>query len=78
MEALSLDVKCYESFEALVGGNMLSLDEGKGRYLAFVTPDAELRTEWNFVQTLAYREQTKEEADFVRMMYTVRLKKVRF
>jgi anaphase-promoting complex subunit 6 len=28
MEAVSLDVKCYESFDALVGGNMMSLDEG--------------------------------------------------
>jgi hypothetical protein len=28
------------------------------------------------VQTLAYREQTKDEAEFVRMLYTVRLKKV--
>jgi hypothetical protein len=29
MEAVSLDVKCYESFDVLVGGNMMALDEGK-------------------------------------------------
>lgn len=28
LEALSLDVKCYESFEALVGGHMLEPEEG--------------------------------------------------
>jgi anaphase-promoting complex subunit 6 len=28
MEALSLDVKCYESFEQLIGGEMLGPDEG--------------------------------------------------
>ena len=28
MEALSLDVKCFESFEALITGDMLGVDEG--------------------------------------------------
>jgi anaphase-promoting complex subunit 6 len=28
MEALALDVKCYESFEQLIGGEMLGPDEG--------------------------------------------------
>lgn len=32
--------------------------------------------EWNFIQGLAYQAQTGDDADFVRMMYTVRLKKV--
>ena len=31
MEALSLDVKCFESFEALIAGNMLGVDEGATR-----------------------------------------------
>lgn len=29
MEALSIDVKCYDSFEALIGGNMMEVDEGE-------------------------------------------------
>lgn len=29
LEALSLDVKCYESFEQLVGGNMMDIEEGQ-------------------------------------------------
>lgn len=29
IEALSIDVKCYESFEALVNGNMLDVQEGE-------------------------------------------------
>lgn len=29
LESLALDVKCYESFEALVGGNMLEPEEGE-------------------------------------------------
>lgn len=28
MEALALDVKCYESFEQLVTGEMMTPDEG--------------------------------------------------
>lgn len=28
MEALSRDVKCFESFEMLVGGEMMSSEEG--------------------------------------------------
>jgi len=29
MEALSIDVKCYDSFDALVSGNMMDVHEGK-------------------------------------------------
>jgi hypothetical protein len=32
--------------------------------------------EWDTIQSLCYREQTDECAEFIRMMYTVRLKKV--
>lgn len=31
--------------------------------------------EWEFVQGLAYREQTKEDADFIQLIYTSRLRK---
>lgn len=60
LEALSIDVKCFESLEALIDGNMLTVDE-----------------EWNFIQALRFKAQLDEEdAEFVKMAYTVRLKKV--
>ena len=34
--------------------------------------------EWDTIQSLCYKEQTDECAEFIRMMYTVRLKKVSF
>ena len=33
-------------------------------------------TEWDFIQGLPFHAQTEDDAEFVRMMYTVRLKKV--
>ncbi|KAL8286853.1 hypothetical protein RQP46_003859 [Phenoliferia psychrophenolica] len=60
VEALSRDVKCFESFEMLVGSEMMSSDE-----------------EWEFIQGLRYQAQLGDDADFVRMMYTVRLKKIK-
>ena len=32
--------------------------------------------EWAFILGLAFKEQTPEDADFIRMIYTIRLKKV--
>lgn len=32
--------------------------------------------EWEFVQGLAYKEQTPEDAEFVKLVYTIRLRKV--
>ncbi|KAI0087322.1 TPR-like protein [Irpex rosettiformis] len=58
MEALALDVKCYESFDQLISGEMMTLDE-----------------EWEFVQSLAFKEQTPADAEFIRMIYTSRLRK---
>ncbi|KAH9928423.1 TPR-like protein [Amylocystis lapponica] len=58
LEALALDVKCYEAYDQLIGGEMMSAAE-----------------EWHFVQTLAYRDQTPDDADFVKMMYSSRLRK---
>ncbi|KAF8510783.1 hypothetical protein JB92DRAFT_2938245 [Gautieria morchelliformis] len=60
LEALSLDVKCYDAFEQLVGGELMRPEE-----------------EWEFVQSLAYKEQTPEDAEFVRLIYTIRLRKFR-
>ncbi|EIN10021.1 TPR-like protein [Punctularia strigosozonata HHB-11173 SS5] len=58
MEALALDVKCYDSFDQLVSGEMMTPEE-----------------EWNFVEGLAFNQQTPEDADFVRLIYTSRLRK---
>ncbi|KAJ3555866.1 hypothetical protein NM688_g2343 [Phlebia brevispora] len=58
MEALALDVKCYESFEQLISGEMMTPNE-----------------EWEFVQSLQYKQQTPADAEFVRLIYTSRLRK---
>ncbi|KAF8876755.1 hypothetical protein BD779DRAFT_1559710 [Infundibulicybe gibba] len=58
MEALALDVKCYDAFEQLVTGEMMTPDE-----------------EWEFVQGLAYSSQTPQDAEFVQLIYTARLRK---
>ncbi|KAF8632216.1 hypothetical protein AX15_001974 [Amanita polypyramis BW_CC] len=58
MEALALDVKCFEAFDQLVSGEMMTADE-----------------EWEFVQGLAYTQQTPEDAEFVQLIYTTRLRK---
>ncbi|KAF9223525.1 TPR-like protein [Gyrodon lividus] len=58
MESLTLDVKCYDAFNQLISGEMMTPEE-----------------EWEFVKGLAYREQTKEDADFIQLMYTSRLRK---
>ncbi|KAF4571362.1 anaphase promoting complex subunit cdc16 [Pleurotus pulmonarius] len=58
MEALALDVKCYDAFLALIDGELLTVNE-----------------EWDFIQGLAYKEQTSEDAAFVQLMYTSRLRK---
>lgn len=58
MEALALDVKCYDAFDQLVGGEMMTPDE-----------------EWEFVQGLAYTSQTPQDAQFVQLIYTARLRK---
>lgn len=58
IEALTLDVKCYDAFNQLVGGEMMTPDE-----------------EWEFIQGLAYKQQTQDEADFIQLMYTSQLRK---
>ncbi|KAF8240713.1 TPR-like protein [Tricholoma matsutake] len=58
MEALALDVKCYDAFDQLVTGEMMTPDE-----------------EWELVQGLAYSSQTPEDASFVQLIYTARLRK---
>lgn len=32
--------------------------------------------EWNFVQGLLFKQHTPEDSEFIRMMYTIRLRKV--
>ncbi|CAG7849077.1 Anaphase-promoting complex subunit cut9 AltName: Full=20S cyclosome/APC complex protein cut9; AltName: Full=Cell untimely torn protein 9 [Serendipita indica DSM 11827] len=60
LEALALDIKCFEAYNMLVQCQMLTVDE-----------------EWELIQGLKYKEQTPEDADFIRLMYTVRLKKIK-
>lgn len=87
MEALTRDVKCFESYEMLVGSEMMTNDEGepsvRGSCLYFESRKGALQLthlpldpEWDFIQSLPYHSQTEEDAEFIRMMYTVRLKKV--
>jgi anaphase-promoting complex subunit 6 len=47
------------------------------RYLRSTTTlhDTDWLVEWEFVQSLAYKEQTPEDAEFVRLVYTSRLRK---
>jgi anaphase-promoting complex subunit 6 len=84
VEALALDVRCYDAFLALVGGEMMGVDEGafsfrrsSGEGSSSHCSSVPARTEWDFIQGLCYKEQTEECAEFIRMVYTVRLKKVR-
>lgn len=58
LEALSLDVKCYDAFEQLISGELMRPDE-----------------EWEFIQKLSYAEQTPEDAEFIQLIYTIRLRK---
>ncbi|KAJ7650412.1 cell division control protein 16, partial [Roridomyces roridus] len=58
MEALALDVKCFDAFEQLISSEMMSPEE-----------------EWEFVQSLAYSSQTPQDASFVQLIYTARLRK---
>ncbi|KAG8842054.1 anaphase promoting complex subunit cdc16, partial [Serendipita sp. 405] len=59
LEALALDVRCFEAYNVLIRCQMLTVDE-----------------EWELVEGLRYKEQQNpEEADFIRLMYTARLKK---
>lgn len=74
MEALTLDVKCYDAFDQLVSGEMMTPGEGwvpqVSSFIWYLTV-----AEWEFVQGLAYREQTQEDADFVQLIYTSQLRK---
>ncbi|GJJ08566.1 hypothetical protein Clacol_002785 [Clathrus columnatus] len=60
LEALSLDVKCYDAFEQLISGELMRPDEVQ---------------EWGFIQGLLYTEQTPEDAEFIRLIYIIRLRK---
>lgn len=78
MEALALDVKCYDAFEQLISGEMMTPDEGTTKahlIQRFLLTLLLVRAEWEFVQGLAYKEQTPEDADFVQLIYTARLRK---
>jgi anaphase-promoting complex subunit 6 len=77
LEALALDVKCYDSFEQLINGEMMSADEGMCHLFLFIYSLSHLKypVEWDFIQGLSYNDQTPEDADFIRLIYTSRLRK---
>lgn len=78
LEALLLDVKNYEAFDVLVTGEMMNVDEGTQPFtIALGAGFHRCCAEWEVIQTLSYSEHAREDADFVQMMYTIRLKKVR-
>lgn len=76
MEALALDVKCFEAFDQLVTGEMMTSDEGTFtaiyRNHSLTLP---VCVEWEFVQGLSYSQQTPQDAEFVQLIYTTRLRK---
>lgn len=76
MEALALDVKCYDAFDQLVTGEMMTPDEGRRPKLYMpCTVQISFNEEWEFVQGLAYTSQTPQDATFVQLIYTARLRK---
>lgn len=74
MEALALDVKCFEAFDQLVTGEMMTSDEGNA-YYQFSNHCFTVCVEWEFVQGLSYSQQTPQDAEFVQLIYTTRLRK---
>jgi anaphase-promoting complex subunit 6 len=74
MEALALDVKCFEAFDQLVTGEMMTSDEGMS-IATFPIGPLTVRVEWEFVQGLSYSQQTPQDAEFVQLIYTTRLRK---
>jgi anaphase-promoting complex subunit 6 len=78
MEALALDVKCYDAFEQLVTGEMMTPDEGlrpNFNSRLEVLANVGALSEWEFVQGLAYASQTPHDAQFIQLIYTSRLRK---
>ncbi|KIM22962.1 hypothetical protein M408DRAFT_332630 [Serendipita vermifera MAFF 305830] len=61
LEAISLDVRCFESFNTLIQCQMLTVEE-----------------EWELVQGLRFQEQNPEDGEFIRLMYTTRVKKIKY
>lgn len=78
LEALALDVKCFEAFNLLVQNQMLTIDEGEGIPATNQCRHIHQIVEWALTQGLNYEQQAPEDAEFLRMMYTIRLKKVQF
>lgn len=77
MEALAIDFKNFDAFETLIGGEMMTIDEGMN--LTLLSPLnilMKLASEWEFVQGLQYHQDDPDAAEFVQSIYTVRLKKV--
>jgi anaphase-promoting complex subunit 6 len=78
MEALVLDVKNFDAFDTLIGGDLMTVDEGAILSCALSNYSQRLSSsvEWEFVQGLEYSQAHKDDAEFVRCIYTIRLRKV--
>lgn len=75
MEALALDVKCYDAFDQLISGEMMTADEGSSDLTRAAQNPKVTSPEWNFVQGLAYASQAPQDSQFVQLIYTSRLRK---
>lgn len=77
VEALTLDVKNYDAYRELIEGGMMTATEGASAPQDLVRARLISFAEWEFVQTLAYNRQlSEEEAHFVKLMYTTKVRKV--
>lgn len=76
IEALALDVKCFEAFEMLIKSEMMTPDEGTFSASSLWVSCLTIFTpEWEFVQGLSYSSQSPQDASFIQLMYTTRLRK---
>lgn len=90
MEALALDVKCYDAFEQLISSEMMTPEEGWLHFYFLIHTNQYSLPEWHFIQSLSYPSQltpphspmspsrptiTAPDAEFIRLIYTARLRK---
>jgi anaphase-promoting complex subunit 6 len=74
MEALALDVKCYDAFEQLISGEMMTPEEGLSLHALFSTRLSIESIEWQFIQGLSYPSQlcsTRYDSDSDEQVPTV-------
>ncbi len=76
MEALALDVKCYDAYDQLVSGEMMSTDEGEYlEALKLIGYSTKSFQNGNLFKALRTRNRHPKTQTFVRLIYTARLRK---